>query len=135
MINLFKPYINKQCIKDLEKVLLSGYVGEGAKVKEFEAILSDYFGAYVVLVNSCTAALHLSLHMIGVRGKRVLTSPMTCLATNTPILQAGGIVEWVDIEENTGNMSPIALEDKITPDVGAVVAVHYGGNKFDFEIA
>ena len=131
MIPLFKPFVAKACARELENVLYSGYIGEGPKVKELEKLLSDFLGGYVVLVNSGTSALHLALHITGVAGKEVVSTPMTCLATNTPILQNGGRIVWADVDPDTGNIDPDAVLRSITRDTVAVMAVHYGGNLCD----
>ena len=111
MIPLFKPFINKGCINELKKVLYSGYIGEGAKVKEFEKLLTDYLDGYVVLVNSGTSALHLALHITGVKNKTVISTHVTCIATNTPIVQNGGKIIWADVDPETGNIRPVAQID------------------------
>jgi perosamine synthetase len=131
MIPLFKPFMNKNCINELKKLLYSGYIGEGAKVKEFERLLTDYLGGYVVLVNSGTSALHLALYIAGVNGKIVISTPMTCLATNTPIVQNGARIVWADVDPRTGNIDPISISKKITTNTRVVMAVHYGGNLCD----
>lgn len=128
MIPLFKPFMNKNCIKELKNVLYSGYIGEGTKVKEFEKLLADYLGGYVVLVNSGTSALHLALHIAGVKNKTVISTPMTCLATNTPIIQNGGRIVWADVDPETGNIDPGSICQNITGNTKAVMVVHYGGN-------
>ena len=128
MIPLFKPFINKDCINELKKVLYSGYIGEGTKVKEFERLLTDYLNGYVILVNSGTSALHLALHITGVKNKTVISTPMTCLATNTPIVQNGGRIVWADVDPETGNIDPASISKNITRNTKAVMAVHYGGN-------
>lgn len=128
MIPLFKPFINKNCINELKKILYSGYIGEGPQVKKFERLLSDYLKGYVVLVNSGTSALHLALHIADVKNKFVISTPMTCLATNTPIIQNGGRIVWADVHPETGNIDPVSVKKHITRNTKAVMVVHYGGN-------
>jgi len=128
MIPLFKPFINKNCINELKKVLYSGYIGEGPQVKKLERLLSDYLNGYVVLVNSGTSALHLALHIADVKNKIVISTPMTCLATNTPIIQNGGKIVWADVHPETGNIDPASVAKYITRNTKAVMIVHYGGN-------
>lgn len=128
MIPLFKPFIDKSCVKELTRVLSSGYIGEGKKVKELERLLSDYLEGYVVLTNSATSALHLAYHMSGVKDHEVVTTPMTCMATNTPILNVGGTVVWADVNPETGNIDPLSVLSKITKKTRAITCVHYGGN-------
>jgi dTDP-4-amino-4,6-dideoxygalactose transaminase len=131
MIPLFKPFINKRCLQDLKEVIYSGYIGEGPRVKEFEKLLSEHLNGYVVLVNSATSALHLALHITGVKGKDVVSTPMTCMATNTPILQNGARIIWADVDTITGNIDPLSVARRITWNTKAVMCVHYGGNLCD----
>ncbi len=131
MISLFKVFMSKHAAENVAKVLGSGYIGEGLLVREFEETIGRYIGnPHVVAVNSCTSALTLALRLAGVRaGDFVATSPMTCLATNEPILALGAHPVWVDVDTVTGNMSPESLENtlKSTSGIKAVLCVHWGG--------
>jgi perosamine synthetase len=131
MIQLFKPYVSRSCVGELKKVLYSGYIGEGPKVKEFEKRLSEHLDGYVVLVNSGTSALHLALHIAGVNNREVISTPMTCLATNTPILQNGGRIVWADVDPDTGNIDPASVSKLMRRSTKALMIVHYGGNLCD----
>lgn len=129
MIPLFQVYISPDVDGPLSSVLHSGFIGQGAKVDEFEAQLADYLGnPYVVTVNSGTAALHLAYRLAGIDpGTEVVTTPMTCMATNEPLLERGARVVWADINSHTGNISPESVITKITPATRAIVAMHWGG--------
>lgn len=128
MMPLFKIRINDGIIPRLKEVFASGYIGEGLKVKELENKLSNLLNGYVVLVNSGTSALHLAYQITGISGWEVISTPMTCLATNTPILHNGGKIVWADVEPDTGNIDIYSVARKITTKTKAVVCVHYGGN-------
>lgn len=119
----------------LRETLLSGYIGQGPKVDEFEKALRPWLGhPNIVTVNSGTSALHLALRLAGVeRGTEVVTSPMTCTATNEPILERGGDIVWADINPWTGNIDPLDVERKITSKTKAVIAVHWGGYPCDLD--
>lgn len=134
MIPLFKVFVAPDICDELSYVFSSGYIGEGERVKEFEYKLSQLYGNYVVTVNSCTSALSLAYHMIGLRDEEVISTAMTCSATNIPLLHYGANIKWADIDKNTGNMSADSLKSLITPKTKAVVCVHYGGNLCDSEI-
>ena len=74
------------------RVLYSGYIGEGEEVVTFERELAGRFGTTrVMTVNSATSALHLACHMSidGAADAEIITTPMTCIATNTSIVQNG----------------------------------------------
>lgn len=112
----------------LQEVLYSGYIGQGPKVEEFERKFGEWIGnKNVVSVNSGTSALHLALRLAGVEGKEVITTPMTCTATNMPILANGGKIVWADVEPETGMLDPVDVERKVTKDTRAIVVVHWGG--------
>ena len=65
-----------ELLPELEKVLYSGYIGQGSKVDEFEKEFGHYIGTDKVLtVNSGTSALHLALHLAGVEGGEVISTP------------------------------------------------------------
>lgn len=129
MIPLFKVHMKESVVEPLRQVLLSGYIGQGPKVDEFEKALIPWVGSPNGLtVNSGTSALTLALKLAGVGpGDEVISTPMTCAATNTPILDRNATIVWADIDPSTGNIDPLDVERKITPKTKAVIAVHWGG--------
>lgn len=129
MIPLFKVFMPPSVVAPLEKTLLSGYIGQGSRVAEFEKALAPYYGHQnVVTVNSGTSALNLALRLAGVGpGTETITTPQTCAASNMPILERGGDVVWGDIDPWTGNIDPLDVERKVTPRTRAIIAVHWGG--------
>ena len=88
MIRLFKPYMHPSIPLEVGKVVASGYVGDGPKVRELEKELGKLIGNdNVVATNSGTMALMIALRCAGVgSGSIVVSTPMTCLATNEAIL-------------------------------------------------
>jgi dTDP-4-amino-4,6-dideoxygalactose transaminase len=135
-IPLFKVYMASDVASALEPVLHSGYIGQGPKVEEFEANLQSFFGnPYCNTVNSCTSAIHLALHLAKARGfpdrDEVLTTPVTCTATNFPILANGLRLRWVDVDPLTCNIDPTDLRRKVSPRTLAIMVVHWGGRPCD----
>jgi len=124
-------------VKDaVVRVLYSGYVGEGEEVQKFEHALAARIGTPTVLtVNSGTSALHLAYHLCMERASdsEVITTPMTCTATNMPILQNGARIVWADVDPLTGNIDPDQVEALITEKTRAIVMVHWGGNPCDID--
>ncbi len=137
MIPLFKVSINKSVDSPLLETLHSGYIGQGPKVDLFEKQLAEYLGnPRVLTVNSGTSALHLALHMADVRDKYVITTALTCTATNWPILANGGKILWADIEGSTPNISADSIERLLiahADKVGAIMVVHWGGYPVDLD--
>lgn len=130
---------------EVSKVLNSGYIGQGKKVEEFEDKLKKHFEYdYIQTLNSGTSALHMALHLLkkpdydynwnGLNdGDEVLTTAMTCTATNWPILANNLKIKWVDIDPNTLNMDLDDLERKITPNTKVIMLIHWGGYPNDID--
>lgn len=136
-ISLFKVYMTHDVDEPLLEVLHSGYIGQGKKVDEFEALLGKYIGnTNVLTVNSATSGLHLALRLAGVGnhfGDEVITTAMTCTATNMPILANGAKIVWADINATTGLIDPLDIERKITPHTKAIMVVDWGGVPCDMD--
>jgi perosamine synthetase len=135
MIPLFKVHYPQGVGQRIEDVFASGMITEGEVSDRFEAEFAALVGnPYTALVNSCTSALVLAYRMCGVGpGTEVISSPMTCMATNEPIVNAGADIVWADIEHDTGNIDPKCLEKLITPRTRAIVAVHWAGQPFNID--
>ncbi len=139
MLRLFKVYMTNFVARPLCDVLHSGYIGEGEKVKQFEKAISEFLHCKNILAtNSCTSAITLALRLAGVKqNDYVLTTPMTCLATNEPILSLVAKPIWVDVEEETGNMCSLDLTRQLWKSrdefkkVSAILCVHWGGYPCD----
>jgi dTDP-4-amino-4,6-dideoxygalactose transaminase len=135
MIPLFKVAMNPEADKAVGKVLNSGFIGQGEVVEMFEFQLEQCFNnSYLVTVNSGTSALHLALRLIKDKHpdkKYIISTPLTCTATNWAILAAGFEIIWADIEPNTLNICPLSVAKSVTPLVAAVMVVHWGGAAAD----
>jgi dTDP-4-amino-4,6-dideoxygalactose transaminase len=142
-IPLFKVFMTDSAVEKVSSVLKSGFIGQGPVVEEFEALLKNYFNHdYINTINSATSAEHLALHMIktqkgdwpGIQpGDEVLTTPLTCTATNWPILANGLDIKWVDIDPETLNMDMDDLARKISPKTKIIFIVHWGGYPNDLD--
>ena len=110
------PRIEEPEIEEVEAVMRSGWLGTGPRVARFESDFAAYKGApHALGLNSCTAALHLSILAAGIgRGDEVITTPMTFCATANAILHAGGTPVLADINPDTLNIDPDRIERKIT---------------------
>lgn len=135
MIPLFKVHMPDTVMKPLEKILRSGYIGQGKVVEQFEVGLAKLIGnPNVLTLNSCTSALHLALRLAGVsHGDEVISTPMTCSATTEPILAHGANIVWADIIRDTGEIDPKSIESKITNKTKAIICVHWGGYPCDLD--
>jgi dTDP-4-amino-4,6-dideoxygalactose transaminase len=131
VIPLLKVFMNKNVIKQLEKILFSGFIGQGTKVEQFEkAVRCKLKLPYALTMNSGTACLHIVYQML--RGTdelaEAIVSPMTCAATLTPLLANNIRPVWADVNKYTGNIDPLDVEKKITPQSRMIIAMSWGGN-------
>jgi dTDP-4-amino-4,6-dideoxygalactose transaminase len=113
----------------------TGWLGTGPKVAQFEQDIAQYKNApHAVAVNSCTAALHLSIVAAGLRqGDEVITTPMTFCATVNAIIHAGATPVLADIDPVTLNIDPVEVEKKLTAKTRAVLPVHFAGRPCDMD--
>lgn len=146
-IELFKVYMSKEAPALVAQVLASGWVGQAQKVEDFEAELRVWFATdHCNTLNSATSGLHLALHYAKLQCDKdrslgfhreikdeVLTTPLTCTATNWPILANGLKIRWTDIDPETCNLNLDDLERKLSPKTLAIMVVHWGGYACDIE--
>lgn len=129
------PLIGEEEIDEVVSCMRSGWLGTGPKVAQFENDMKKYTGSsYAVAVNSCTAALHLSMLAAGLeKGDEVITTPMTFCATVNAIIHAGGTPVLADVDPATMNIDPAEVEKKITPRTKAILPVHFAGRPCDMD--
>ena len=97
----------------------------------------------MLTLNAGTSGLHLALHLLhkpdgewpGLTENvdEVLTCPLTCTATNWPILANRMRIKWVDADPNTCNMDLDDLERKLSPTTKVIMVVHWGGSPIDLD--
>jgi len=136
VVTMFQPYVNNPHVIELvSQTLVGKWIGEGPRVKEFERKLQARFGfVHVLALNSGTAGLRLALALAGVGpGDEVLTTAMTCTATNTPILEQFATPVFADVQYLTGNINPDDLEHRITEKTKAIMVVHWAGYPCDMD--
>ncbi len=123
------PAIEDAEIQEVVESMKSCWLGTGPKVARFERDFCTYKGSsYAVALNSCTAALHLSILVAGIGpGDEIITTPMTFSATINAIIHAGAIPVLADIDPVTMNIDPDKIEEKITPRTRAILPVHFAG--------
>lgn len=135
MIPLFKTHTPQTIDKPLLETLHSGYITQGPKVEEFEGRLADFFGTpNVVSLNSGTSALTLAMRVAGIGpGDEVITTAMTCTATNLPVLSLGASLVFADVDPITGNINTESIEKLITKKTKAILFVDWGGMPADLD--
>ena len=127
------PLVGRAEIAEVVAVLESGWLTTGPRVAAFEEAFAAYAGtSHAVALNSCTAALHLSLLAAGVEaGDEVVTTPLTFCATANTIIHAGGRPVFADVDPRTGNLDRAAAAAAFTSRTRALLPVHYGGRAIE----
>ena len=127
------PSIGTAEIDEAVAVLRSGWLTSGPRVERFEQAFAEYVGApHAVAVNSCTAALHLSLLAAGVGpGDEVITTPLTFCATANVIVHTGATPVFADVDPVSMNVTPAAAAAAIGPRTRALLPVHFAGRPVD----
>jgi dTDP-4-amino-4,6-dideoxygalactose transaminase len=128
-----QPLIEQAEIDEVVDSLRRGWLGTGPKVARFENDFAAYKGVpSAVAVNSCTAALHLSMVAAGLApGDEVITSALTFCATVNAIIHAGATPVLADVDPLTMCLDPRDVERRITPRTRALLVVHFGGHPGD----
>ena len=129
------PSIGEEEIAEVVDSLRSGWVGTGPKVQRFETMLTEYLGvAHCRCVSSCTAALMLSMQVLGIGpGDEVLVPAMTFVASANAVEHAGATPILVDSVPGTGLIDLDAAQAAITPRTRAIMPVHLAGRPVDMD--
>ncbi|MFA5185774.1 MAG: UDP-4-amino-4,6-dideoxy-N-acetyl-beta-L-altrosamine transaminase [Patescibacteria group bacterium] len=125
--------IEEDDIQAVTEVLRSDWLTQGPKVAEFEQALADCTGAkFAVAVSNGTAALQAAYFAAGIQpGDEVITSPLTFAATSNAALWLGAKIVFADVDPETGNLDPTAVESVVTEKTKAIVPVDYAGHPAD----
>lgn len=129
------PTLGPEEIAEVVATLESGWLTTGPRVALFERRFADYVGApHALAVNSCTAALHLSLLACGVEaGDEVVTTPLTFCDTANVIVHASDTPVFADIDPVSCNLDPRAVEAALTDRTRVFLPVHYAGRPADMD--
>ncbi len=131
------PAIGEEEIDEVIASMRSGWLGTGPKVTRFEADFAAYQHIpenNVAAVNSCTAALHISLVAANIgTGDEVITTPMTFAATVNAIIHSGATPVLADVDPVTMNIDPAQIAAKITDRTRAILPVHMAGRPCDMD--
>jgi len=128
-------WIDDDDVMAVVQALRSDWITQGPRVSEFERTVAEFVGArHAVAVNSGTAALHATIHAIGIGpSDEVITTPLTFAATANCVLYQGARPVFVDVCRDTLNIDPEAIEQAITPRTRAIIAVDYAGQPADLD--
>jgi dTDP-4-amino-4,6-dideoxygalactose transaminase len=125
------PQIDEDDIAEVLACLRSGWLGTGPRVAQFERDFATFRrvkATQAAAVNSCTAALHVSMLASDIEpGAEVITTPLTFCATVNAILHSGLTPVLADVDPASQNLDPDAIEAAITPRTRAILPVHFAG--------
>jgi perosamine synthetase len=133
---LFYPFIPYPAVMDeLADTLKGPWIGQAHKVDEFERKFADKYGyKHVLFVNSCTAALELSYHLLDLKkGDEVIVPVLDCTAGQTGLIRRGVKIVFADITDDL-TVSYEDIKKKITNKTKAIIAVNLGGLEVDSRI-
>jgi dTDP-4-amino-4,6-dideoxygalactose transaminase len=130
-----QPLIEEEEQDEVLDSMRRGWLGTGPKVARFERDFAAYKGAsHAAALNSCTAALHLSLLALNLRkGDEVITTPMTFCASVNSIIHSGATPVLADVHPDTMNIDPDEIRKKITKRTRAILPVHFAGRACDMD--
>lgn len=131
------PSIGTEEIDEVIATLRTDWITTGPKTKAFEAQFGTYVGApggTSLMLNSCTAGLHVALAALGVgAGDEVIVPALTFAATANVVEHVGAKPVLVDVRPDTLCMDAAAVAAAITPATKVVMPVHYAGHPADLD--
>lgn len=132
-IPLCIPDITAEDTDLMMEAVLSGWLAHGKHNQAFEEQFASLVGVnHALSLNSCTAALFLAIAAQNIGGEVIMPS-FTWVATANAALTAGAQPIFVDIDYDTCNINPDAIEAAITPRTEAIMPVHFGGQPANME--
>ena len=135
MIPVMKPWLGAEEAAAAAEAVKSGWVAQGPRVSAFENTFAHQVGApHGVALSSCTGALHLALHLIGVGpGDEVVVPSLSFIATTNAVRYVAATPVFADVDAETGNVTVSTVDSVVTDATRAVIAVHQGGVPADIE--
>jgi dTDP-4-amino-4,6-dideoxygalactose transaminase/predicted GNAT family acetyltransferase len=132
---LFKVFMSDKVDEYVVPVLKSGMITQGKQVELFEEELRKFFDyPYILTLNSATSGLTLAIRLLNLTpDDEIITTALTCTATNWPILANGVNIKWADVDERNCNISIESIREKISEKTKAIMIVHWGGYPVDLE--
>ncbi|QUX18153.1 DegT/DnrJ/EryC1/StrS family aminotransferase [Staphylococcus haemolyticus] len=129
------PSINQEDINNVIEVLKSGWITTGPKTKRFEKDITNFVNsARTVALNSCTAALEMTLRVLGIgKDDEVIVPAYTYTATAASVFHVGANIKMIDTAENSYEMDYEALANSITEKTKAIIPVDIAGKPVNYD--
>ena len=129
------PDITEAEIEEIIDTMKSGWITTGPRTKEFERRIADYVGVNkAVCLNSATAAMELTLRILGVGpGDEVITTAYTYTASASVIDHVGAKIVMVDVAKDSFEMDYAKLADAITDNTKVIIPVDLAGKMCDYD--
>tara|TARA_Y100000389_G_scaffold114127_1_gene111286 strand:+ start:4651 stop:5805 length:1155 start_codon:yes stop_codon:yes gene_type:complete len=134
IISFSKPSISTDEFLEIKKALQSKWLTTGPQTIRFEKMLKRLFKAkFLTTVSNATSGLDLALRLINrKKGSEILTTSLTWPSAVNMIENNGYKPIFVDVCENTFNLDLLDLKKKISKKTVAILAIHFGGQAYDF---
>jgi UDP-4-amino-4,6-dideoxy-N-acetyl-beta-L-altrosamine transaminase len=135
-----RQHITEEDIEAVNKVLRSDFLTQGPEIRDFEEAFAEYIGSeYAIAVANGTAALHLCTLALGViPGQKVITTPVTFVASANCVRYAGGEVIFSDIESDTYLLDPVKVRKLLTEappgTYQGIIPVDFAGRPVNMEL-
>ena len=128
MTPLYRPYM-PATLPELENILHSGALAYGKWGREFESRLRQFVGVdYLMTTNTYAMSIQIALTVLGLKpGDEVISSSMSCLASNQPLRTFGLEIKWADVDPLTGTLSPDSVRSKISQKTRLIFHNHFCG--------
>ena len=137
IIKYGRQTLDENDVKSVTKILERDFLTQGPQVNNYENKLKEKFGSkYCAVVSNGTAALHLAVKSLSLpKNSKIVTTPMTFVATSNSIIMNNLRPEFVDIEMSSYTIDVNKLEHRLKKDkkIKAVIAIDYAGNICDWE--
>jgi dTDP-4-amino-4,6-dideoxygalactose transaminase len=134
-IPVAKPYLSTEEAQSAYDTILTNWVTQGPRVREFEERFAAYTGAaHAVALSNCTTALHLAMIVSGIGpGDEVICPSMSYIATANSIVYVGATPVFAEVDPTTYNLDPSDVARRITPRTKGILLVHQIGMPGDID--
>lgn len=135
-MRLIEPVVGKEELREIQKVLRSGWLTEGPVTQDFEAEIAQFTGAkYAITTTSCTTALELALRALHIgHGDEVIVPDFTHPATADVVSWVGADPVLTDVDIHSYNIDMDKAERAVGPKTKCLIAVSWGGNPLDYRL-